>query len=41
MGLSARARRFATRPSAPELPGSPVEEPRGFDVSLVYLFDKG
>ena len=41
MGLSARARRFATRPSTPELPGSPVEEPRGIYVSLGYLLNKG
>ena len=41
MDLSARARRFATRPSAPELPGSPVEESRGRDIPLVYLFDEG
>ena len=41
MPLSTRTGRFATRSSAPELPGSPVKEARGSDVPLVYFLDEG
>ena len=41
MGFSARARWFATRLAAPELPWTPLEETWGLHSPQVNLFTEG